>query len=72
MLEIPAPVRKLLVPVLYRVGKLLGKHDRFADAPEPVRRVGSNPWTWSSPEATGRSLFTWSGCSCSAATAPAA
>lgn len=37
MLEIPAPVRKLLVPVLYRLGKLLGKHERFANAPEPVR-----------------------------------
>jgi len=37
MLDIPAPVRKLLVPVLYRLGKLLGKHERFANAPEPVR-----------------------------------
>lgn len=38
MLEIPAPVRKVLVPVLYLVGRLLGRHGRFADAPEPVRR----------------------------------
>ena len=37
MLEIPTPVRKVLMPVLYQVGKLLGKHQRFADAPEPVR-----------------------------------
>ena len=36
MLELPAPVRKLLVPVIYRLGKVLGKHERFADAPEPV------------------------------------
>ena len=38
MLEIPAPVRRLLVPVLYRIGKLLGKHERFAGAPAPVTR----------------------------------
>ena len=39
--------------------------------PSPCAAVGSSPWTWSSPEGTGRSLFTSSGCSCSAATAPA-
>lgn len=37
MVELPAPVRKLLMPVMYRLGKLLGKHERFANAPEPVR-----------------------------------
>jgi quercetin dioxygenase-like cupin family protein len=36
MVEIPAPVRKVLVPVLYRLGKLLGKHERFEGAPQPI------------------------------------
>ena len=36
MVEMPAPVRKLLVPVLYRLGKALGTHTRFEGAPEPV------------------------------------
>jgi len=36
MLEIPGPVRKVLVPVLYRLGRALGRHERFAGAPEPV------------------------------------
>ena len=36
MLELPAPVRNLLVPALYLLGKPLGKHRRFEGAPEPV------------------------------------
>jgi quercetin dioxygenase-like cupin family protein len=36
MVELPTPVRTLLVPVLYRLGGLLGKHKRFEGAPEPV------------------------------------
>ena len=36
MAEIPAPVRKVLIPVLYRLGKALGKHERFEGAPEPI------------------------------------
>ena len=36
MNELPAPVRKLLVPAMYRLGKALGKHERFEAAPEPV------------------------------------
>jgi quercetin dioxygenase-like cupin family protein len=35
--EIPAPVRKLLFPVVAAVGRLLGKHRRFGDGPEPLR-----------------------------------
>jgi quercetin dioxygenase-like cupin family protein len=38
MLEIPAPVQRFVFPVVVAVGRLLGKHRRFADAPEPVRR----------------------------------
>jgi quercetin dioxygenase-like cupin family protein len=38
MTEIPAPVQKLVFPVLVLVGRALGKYKRYADAPEPVRR----------------------------------
>jgi len=38
MLAIPAPVQRLLFPVLVALGKLMGKYTRYADAPEPVRR----------------------------------
>ena len=36
-LEVPAPVRRLVFPVLARVGGALGLRRRFAGAPEPVR-----------------------------------
>ena len=39
ILEIPAPVRRVVFPLINAVGRLLGRHRRFADAPEPV--VGS-------------------------------
>ncbi|MDQ3241191.1 MAG: cupin domain-containing protein [Actinomycetota bacterium] len=38
MLEIPRPVRRLLFPLIVAAGRALGRHRRFADAPEPVRR----------------------------------
>jgi quercetin dioxygenase-like cupin family protein len=38
MAEIPAPVQHLVFPVVVAVGRLFGKHRRFAGAPEPVRR----------------------------------
>lgn len=38
MLEIPAFVRSVVMPVLYLVGRLLGKYERYRDAPEPVSR----------------------------------
>ena len=38
MAEIPAPVQKLLFPVIVALGRLLGKYKKYADAPEPVRR----------------------------------
>jgi len=36
-------VQKVAFPVLLAVGKILGKYDRFRDAPEPIAesRVGS-------------------------------
>jgi uncharacterized cupin superfamily protein len=36
MLNIPVVVQKLMFPVLLVVGTLLGKYDKFKDAPEPV------------------------------------
>jgi quercetin dioxygenase-like cupin family protein len=38
MLEIPAPVRRLVFPVVAAAGRLFGLRRRFAGAPEPVRR----------------------------------
>jgi len=37
MLEIPAPVQTLVFPVLIVIGRLLGKYDRYKDAPEPIK-----------------------------------
>jgi quercetin dioxygenase-like cupin family protein len=42
MAEIPAPVQRVLFPVVVGVGRLLGRHRRFADAPEP-RPAGASP-----------------------------
>ena len=36
MLEIPAVVEKVAFPVLLPLGTMLGKYDKFKDAPEPV------------------------------------
>ncbi len=36
MLDIPAIVQTAVFPVLLAVGRLVGKYDRFQDAPEPV------------------------------------
>jgi hypothetical protein len=38
MLEVPTPVQRILFPVIVAVGRVLGWHRRFADAPEPVSR----------------------------------
>jgi quercetin dioxygenase-like cupin family protein len=38
MAAIPAPVQRLLFPVVIGVGRLFGRHRRFEDAPEPVTR----------------------------------
>jgi len=36
MLDVPVVVQKVAFPVLLVVGKLLGKYDKFKDAPKPV------------------------------------
>lgn len=38
MADIPAPVERIVFPIVVGVGRLLGLHRRFADAPEPVSR----------------------------------
>ena len=38
MTDIPAPVRTLVFPLVRLMGRLTGRHKRFAGAPEPVRR----------------------------------
>jgi quercetin dioxygenase-like cupin family protein len=38
MLDIPAPVQKFVFPVQIAIGSLLGKYNRYKDAPEPVSR----------------------------------
>jgi quercetin dioxygenase-like cupin family protein len=37
--EIPAPVQRVVFPVVVAVGRLFGLHKRFAGAPEPVTRA---------------------------------
>ncbi len=39
----PPPVQRLLFPVILAVGRLLGRHRRFSDAPEPVNRTARDP-----------------------------
>ena len=34
--EIPKFVRKIIIPITYTIGKLLGKYKHFKDAPDPV------------------------------------
>ena len=36
LLEMPAVVRHVVIPVAYVVGTLLGKHRKFKDAPPPI------------------------------------
>lgn len=38
MPEIPAVVQRFVFPALVIVGQALGKYEKYADAPEPVRR----------------------------------
>jgi uncharacterized cupin superfamily protein len=38
MVEVPAPVQRLVFPVLVAIGRLLGRYGKYADAPAPVRR----------------------------------
>jgi hypothetical protein len=36
LLEIPAVVRHVVMPILYVAGALLGKHRKYRDAPPPI------------------------------------
>lgn len=38
MVEVPAVVQRVVFPILITIGKLLGRYDRYAGAPRPVRR----------------------------------
>jgi quercetin dioxygenase-like cupin family protein len=37
MVDIPKPVQRIVMPLLYAIGSVLGKYRKFKDAPEPVR-----------------------------------
>lgn len=37
LIELPAVVRHLVIPVVYAVGTLLGRYRKFKDAPAPIR-----------------------------------
>ncbi|MCB0853860.1 MAG: hypothetical protein KDD63_16660, partial [Bacteroidetes bacterium] len=37
--EIPGFVKKVIIPITYHIGNLLGKYKHFKGAPEPVRQV---------------------------------
>jgi quercetin dioxygenase-like cupin family protein len=37
MVEIPGFVKKVIIPITYFTGKILGKYGHFKNAPEPVR-----------------------------------
>ena len=41
MLELPFVVRRVVMPVMYVLGHLLGKYRQFADAPPPIDRPRS-------------------------------
>jgi hypothetical protein len=36
MLELPTFVRRVVIPVVYVVGRVLGKYEKYRDAPEAV------------------------------------
>lgn len=42
MVEIPSFVQRFLFPVQVALGKLLGKYDKYADAPAPIIRSTEN------------------------------
>ena len=38
LVGIPPFVKKVILPITYRIGSMLGKYKKFKDAPEPLRR----------------------------------
>lgn len=43
MQAIPAFVKKIIMPVVYRLGKVLNRYEHFRDAPEPVKPAETVP-----------------------------
>lgn len=41
MNEIPALIRKVIMPLTYRLGKLMNRYGHFKDAPEPIFASGA-------------------------------
>jgi quercetin dioxygenase-like cupin family protein len=41
MLDLPAIVRRGVIPVVYLIGRALGKHTKYSDAPPPITRSRS-------------------------------
>jgi hypothetical protein len=37
MAEIPASVKKIIFPLAYYMGKMIGNHRRFSDAPDAIK-----------------------------------
>ena len=37
ILDLPVVVRRVVIPIAYVVGKVLGKHEKFKDAPAPIQ-----------------------------------
>ncbi len=37
MADLPVMVQKVVIPLTYQLGKLLGKYKKFKDAPEPIK-----------------------------------
>ena len=38
MLELPAFVRRVVIPILYFVERVVGKHEKYRNAPEPMTK----------------------------------
>ena len=39
VVELPALVRHVVIPLVYGLGRVLGKYDKFTDAPPPITRA---------------------------------
>ena len=39
--DIPKFVKKIIIPITYTIGKLLGKYKHFKNAPEPIKNIKS-------------------------------
>ena len=51
MVDVPAPVQRLVFPLLAAVGRLLGRHARYADAPPPMPAAPPAPAPTAAPTA---------------------